>query len=875
MPALQSALSERPRTEHPRDRSVRKPIIHCTALLVLILFGLTPGGVSLAQTEYHPRLLFDDAMLAWLPDSIAADPDKDYVWGRMEYVGNVYRDVNPDIVLSSNYGSAMFPTLGMVAHLGDDPLASDLWAKLAETTLYLVETDSVMGSGDELSAAVRLRSLLLGYDMVMVDAPAPDRQLVLDEIRDYLEVMTTDFIFTRGIYPPYANNHSISIGAVLVMADLCLRDDWPGDPLLDDARILGDQLIDIGMDEMMGEDGSFSEGGLYLVWVFRILVPMWEARARIDGIESWDEAKIEACLDWTAFQLLPRADGYCLNRNDCSETSRPLCFHDTIWNWTQHRLPNPGFARWVQDRITGDVGFNYGTFSDYSSVILYRHAVPMITGAERLGNERFFPDQGLYVYREGWPGDPIEDSYHFTFQADTFPGGHWQEDVGQFTLRAFGLPFAMDHGPGLPAAETEGHNLPLVNGLGQHNAGSGIGTDGSMSLITDEGFLRVMKADMQPAYTTYSPLNDPDFPLPGTDWSWGYDGGNPMERADRWVLLFPGEETELPTIYLLDDLRKDGAQNSYQWRMHFAPGMSVSVAGDGYQLIHSEGGFHGRLISPAPSEIYWGQSDFDNGGPDMESKVLEVNQNAVDGRFFWRMKTLPDGTPEPMHQADRIPGGAHSISGQAPGRIRHVMAAWTRPVGTTGFYLDGRFGVVEQEDLGAITRCALIDGRLLRFDNRLYATLDPPGWAVADVDTVWVSDPGMDFQVYTTSAEVVMAGDIPVAHTRVGDYLVRGDWVSNPGYDPAEEVGWSLKASHGATLRLAVDGPGAGHARLDIYDLRGRRLLSLHEGPLAAGPREFIWAGEDQRNRRLASGLYFARLSAGEDVRSAKILLLR
>ena len=120
-----------------------------------------------------------------------------------------------------------------------------------------------------------------------------------------------------------------------------------------------------------------------------------------------------------------------------------------------------------------------------------------------------------------------------------------------------------------------------------------------------------------------------------------------------------------------------------------------------------------------------------------------------------------------------------------------------------------------------------------------------------------------------------MAGDIPVAHTRVGDYLVRGDWVSNPGYDPAEEVGWSLKASHGATLRLAVDGPGAGHARLDIYDLRGRRLLSLHEGPLAAGPREFIWAGEDQRNRRLASGLYFARLSAGEDVRSAKILLLR
>ncbi len=845
------------------------------ALSLILGSGLMPGAAPRAQTEFHPRLLFDDSMLAWLPDSIAADPDKDYVWGRIEYMGEIYSDVNPDIVLGSNYGSAAFPALGMLAHLGDEPLASEIWAKLAETTLYLVNLDGPMGSGDDLSAAVRLRSLLFAYDMIMVDSSSHDREMVLDEIRTYLEVMTTDFLFTRGIYSPYANNHSISIGAALVMADLCLRDDWPGDPLLDDARILGDQLIDKGMDEMMGNDGSFSEGGLYLVWVFRMLVPMWEARARIDGIESWDIDKVEACLDWTAFQLLPRADGYCLNRNDCSETSRPLCFHDTLWNWSQHRMADPRFARWVQDRITGSVGFNYGTFSDYPSAILYRHAGPMVTGAERLGNERFFPDQGLYAYRESWPGDPVIDSYHFTFQAGAFPGGHWQEDVGQFTLRAFGLPFAMDHGPGIPAAETEGHNLPLVNGIGQHNAGAGIGTDGSMEYITGKGFLRVLKADMQPAYTTHSPLNDPDVPVPGTDWSWGYDGGNPMERADRWVLLFPGETDELPTVYLLDDLNKDSTENFYQWRMHFSPTMNVSVSNDHYQLSHSEGSLDARLISPAPSEISWGQSSFDNGGPDMESKVLEVNHNADEAQFFWRMTTLPAGAPEPVHSADRIPGGVHSISGLAPDRIRHVMAAWSRAIGNIGFFLDGRFGVVELEDEGATVRSALIDGRILRLDDLLYASLDPKGWVVTDVDTVWVSDFDTNFQVYSPSASAVMAGETPVPFTRVGDYLVRGDWVANPESDVPGAAGWSLRASPGAPLRLALEGPGARHARLDIFDVRGRRLQRLLDGPVAAGPRELIWEGRDAEGRRQASGLYFARLAVDGQVLTARLLLLR
>ncbi|MCP4224545.1 MAG: hypothetical protein GY773_14500, partial [Actinomycetia bacterium] len=462
---------------------------------------------------------------------------------------------------------------------------------------------------------------------------------------------------SNGLYTPYFSNDSLRIGSILVMAELCLREDWPGDPLLTDARSLGEQLMSKGLADLLGDDGSYSEGGLYLGWIMRILVPTWEAMARIDGIEAWDEDKIAATLDWVAYQLLPRGDGYFLNRNNCSEFSRPLCYHDTLWNWSQHRLTEPGFARWLQEMITGREGFNYGSFSDFPSVVLYRNPGPETPAHDRLGPDRFFPDQGLYVYRRGWVGDPIEDSYLFTFQAGNYPGGHWQEDVGQFTLRAFGLPMAMDHGPGNPAEETEGHNLPLVNGLGQHNAGSGIGTDGEMTLISGRGFLRALKADMEPAYDDHSPFNDPDFPLPGSDWSWGYDGGNPLERAERWVLLFPGEAEEMPALFLLDDLRKDGSENDYQWRLHYHPDLALSVVDDAYRFDNVDGGMAARLIAPASDQVAWGTQPFDNGGPDADSELLTLDHTNIDARFLWRLLALPPGIPEPAFSVERGANG--------------------------------------------------------------------------------------------------------------------------------------------------------------------------------------------------------------------------
>lgn len=843
-------------------------------ILLLLLPGILPPVTAAAQGDSHPRLLFDAPMLAWLPDSIAVDSAKTYTWSRIENMGDLYHDLPPEVILASNYGLASIPALGMVVHLSADSLALLVKAKLVETALYLAETDSVFGSGDDLSAAIRLRSMLYAYDMAFAGVSPDTTQILLDEIRNYLREMTTDFVFTRGIYNPYCSNHSIAIGAALILAELCLRDDWIGDPLLVAARTLGEQLVDKGMNDLLGEDGSYAEGGLYLAWVFRMLVPTWEAMHRIDGFIPWDSDKIASALDWTAYQLLPRGSGYFLNRNDCSEISRPLSLHDTLWNWSQHCLSDARFARWLQDRITGSGGFSYGSFSDYPSVVLFRHAGELLTPEQSLSPDRYFPDQGLYVYRRGWPGDPVIDSYHFTIQASIFKGGHCQEDVGQFTLRAFGHTFAMDHGPGDNAAQTEGHNLPLVGGLGQHNAGSGIGTDGTMEFLVDRGFLRVLRADVEPAYDGHSPFNDPDYPLPGTDWSWGYDGGNPLDRAERWALLLPGQADEMPTLYLYDDFQKDTASHAYQWRLHYNEDLAISVGGDRYALSGDAGELIGRLLEPAPEAVSWGQDRFINDSPDPNAKVLMVNRQDVHGRWLWQLLPLGLGEPEPLSQIERFPAGVHAVSGEAPGRVRRLMAAWGDVLQTPDLYLSGRFGLIEEE--AGATRCALVQGRELWHQGRLYVGLVPSGWVVADLDTVWLSSPDLAFEIYSPGASAVMAGDQPVPFTRVGDYLVRSDLTGSDGDpDNGASIQWQLSASPGAPLRLGLAGPGARRARLDIYDVRGRRVATLLDGPLAAGLGELIWHGRDAAGRRLASGLYFARLEAdGHRVR-ARLLLLR
>jgi hypothetical protein len=68
---------------------------------------------------------------------------------------------------------------------------------------------------------------------------------------------------------------------------------------------------------------------------------------------------------------------------------------------------------------------------------------------------------------------------------------------------------------------------------------------------------------------------------------------------------------------------------------------------------------------------------------------------------------------------------------------------------------------------------------------------------------------------------------------------------------------------------------GAEHVTLTVHDVSGRVVRSLVDEALPAGPALAVWDGKDDAGHRLASGVYFARLSAGSESAFTKMTLLK
>jgi len=77
------------------------------------------------------------------------------------------------------------------------------------------------------------------------------------------------------------------------------------------------------------------------------------------------------------------------------------------------------------------------------------------------------------------------------------------------------------------------------------------------------------------------------------------------------------------------------------------------------------------------------------------------------------------------------------------------------------------------------------------------------------------------------------------------------------------------------TVRLYVPGAGRGELEVDVFDVQGRRVRRLHEGPLTEGWHDFVWNGRDDAGRPQASGLYLLRAKGDAGSVSAKMALVR
>ncbi|MDP6801577.1 MAG: FlgD immunoglobulin-like domain containing protein [Gemmatimonadota bacterium] len=77
------------------------------------------------------------------------------------------------------------------------------------------------------------------------------------------------------------------------------------------------------------------------------------------------------------------------------------------------------------------------------------------------------------------------------------------------------------------------------------------------------------------------------------------------------------------------------------------------------------------------------------------------------------------------------------------------------------------------------------------------------------------------------------------------------------------------------TIRFEIAGSREVAASLAVYDITGRRVRTLVQKTLPPGEFEILWNGRDSDGRKLAAGVYFARLQAEGVEDSRKMVLLK
>ncbi len=132
-----------------------------------------------------------------------------------------------------------------------------------------------------------------------------------------------------------------------------------------------------------------------------------------------------------------------------------------------------------------------------------------------------------------------------------------------------------------------------------------------------------------------------------------------------------------------------------------------------------------------------------------------------------------------------------------------------------------------------------------------------------------------DYQIYDPNSYRFVPGSLKLSEIK--DY----GYISLKGNSDSESVTSIVKLNQNypnpfnpstqISFYLAQDLP----VKLDIFNVKGQKVKTLCSSELKKGTYSYIWNGDDQLGKAVASGLYFYRLSTPEGVFSNKMLLMK
>ncbi len=62
---------------------------------------------------------------------------------------------------------------------------------------------------------------------------------------------------------------------------------------------------------------------------------------------------------------------------------------------------------------------------------------------------------------------------------------------------------------------------------------------------------------------------------------------------------------------------------------------------------------------------------------------------------------------------------------------------------------------------------------------------------------------------------------------------------------------------------------------IDIYNVKGQKVITLVDEQMSAGHHSVVWNGKDDSGRNAASGIYFSRMRSGKYTATRKLILMK
>lgn len=843
---------------------------------------------------HHPKMLFTPAEVPALKTKVGDGGYDDAAYNYLRFIADsVYPAWNMDNLLYGDFGSTTLPVLGVTTYLAT-PKDSASENRGRDLTLYVV--DNFMVDNEETGSASRLRALTYGYDLFFRTAPDSLRQHVVSEMVTYLQAMIAP---PYHVWPlrPYLANHSAWVAAAVGLAAICL--DGEVDPvLLDDAMDYADGIVDSLLLHQLDPGGSYKEGGLYVGWTMRHLAYYFFSRQRHDGVDYSANPRVREIENWVAYEILPEGGGHINNMNDCTWGNFPLSYNHTFFDWAQSAWGS-NLAAWIWERVAGPYGFDVGLQADKVATVLWNQNLVPQDPNTVLPKSKLWEDRGLYHYRTGWQTGASSDDVMFAFFSGKFHGGHAQEDQNQFTLYGYGARFAIDHGPGTSKAkQSEAHNIILIDGKGQHNAGGSIGTDGEISAHLLNGFADFVAGDATKAYTTHSPFNDPGYPFPGSNWSWGYDGENPVLFARRNVVAVHKDGT-VPYFIITDDIDKDGAAHVYEWMLHTLSTNGVDYSKSPVRITSGSSWLEVYPIGHEFDNLDISAQFYDNLTSEPDATRLSFAVTADNPHFAFLMIPGDESDTAPVVATEHMPWGSLTHLQWDTGiddyylfnpggdmvEVRDVPAGrgGHRPISEplTFVALDGNietdatFALLRVEETGVTAYVAADATRLATGHMGLAAATDGPVSVALSASTIYIDRADADFTFYGPDVTDIVHDGQPVAFEKTNGYLTPVPEVSP--YRTGTSIFSARLAQNpfNPVARVIIDMSAPAVVSAVVFDVKGRRVATLWDGPLPAGTHDLVWDAGAGGDGGVASGVYFCRVAAGSDVQTFKAVLLK